>query len=186
MTLISNKYYLDPKKAIHVNHNKPFHGPKITEHRDLIYNELAKKILIAPNLHSIVQPCELKWVDEKPCNWEQGKPCLKILLEKARTDGAHGVENLPSEENVCACRIKRFSVIRRFDFPTSKQNNFWVHFNDVAVADWFKSLPSILPTTNNNNEENRHVARMFLKGAFRERFLVNIYEYENINERLLF
>ena len=68
-------------------------------------------------------------------------------------------------------------MIRRFDFPTSKQNNFWVHFNDVAVADWFKSLPSILPT---NNEESNHVPRMFLKGAFQERFLVNIYEYENI------
>ena len=176
----------NPRKAIHVHVHKPFYsGPKKAEHRDLIYNEVAKIILIAPELYVIVNRCQLIWVDQKPCNWEQGKPCLKILLEKARTDGIHGVRHLPSEENVCSCRIKNFSVIKNFFFPRdpSKQQNFWFHFTEVGVADYFKSLPSIL-TDEEKHEKNKHVARMWLKGASADRFLVNIYEFQNRKERL--
>ena len=170
MKLTNQEWKDDPRKAIFIAQLKKYTGPEYDKHRDLMYSNIAKLMLITHVLFDILQKCKLSWVEEKPCDWENGRPCLKILLAKAK---AEGVENLPTEENVCFCRIDNFSAIRKFDFPEETER-CWVHFTEVAIADWFKNSPSII---------GGNVPRMYLQGAFEEKFLVNIYDYKDTKSR---
>ena len=171
MKLTNQEWKDDPRKAIFIAQVKKYTGPEYDKHRDLMYNNIAKLMLRAPELFDILRGCKLSWVEEESCDWPNGRPCWKILLAKAK---AEGVKHLPTGDNVCSCTIDNFSAIRRFDFP-KKTERCWVHFTEVAIADWFKNLPTTI---------GGDVPRMYLQGAFGKKFLVNIYAYKDTKSRL--
>ena len=171
----------DPAKAIFVCNNKLFNGTisEMKKHRDLIWSDINKIALMAKDLFNITKNCTLVWVEEEPCNWKEktGTPCLQIILKKARSE-PEGVKYLSNDTNVCPCIIRRCSLIERFDFSNKNpREQFYVHFREVDVADWFKKLPCLL-------EQKEQFAMMYLKGAFEKEFLVTIHEYEITKTRM--